>query len=839
MRAAAIFVGFLGLKACEGLVMPEARQLKVKVFPKDEIIPTDRTVKVTTSRVSTGTLEILPTLPAEVEPQTTGTLFTKISSRQSPLLTSDIPEPKKLLKAVASPTLKKPSEPRETMESKRQSSNIFSAAIGTNGPPSNIPRRSDHPVPRGSIVKNGPISTNKFYASFHLGPQTDPVYTFPYSLQWPKGGGVAKSWGLSVSHIEERQRVFGNNVFNGAAEYYLNPVGIQSMILSATELGSQTVLQLDSVTAFSARALLKPNAASAATITFPLVQGMAYVTGEFSGGHPMIQTGVFFRTMTRVQTNPKSGVVKYNFLLEDGTTWIVYGWARSGSALDLVLTNQGLAQSRNAFTGVVQIVKNPGSADSALDDGSAIYPTGVTLSGSVSGASGSYTMTFTRGGTTTGNLHVYALPHHVESFNSDTKSRLTSIRIQTTTKGRAALVRGNAWTMTETNLPTSMDFAPWDGTSKKTLSSAAKAAILPIAQSEISQDMNAQSNLDSMYFSGKALAKFAQIVYLTNDLLGNSGLAQAGLTNLKAAFSRFSGNKQQYPLTYESAWGGVVSSASYATGDPNIDFGNAYYNDHHFHYGYHILAAAYIAHLDPSWISANRDYVNMLVRDIANPSTSDTWFPQWRNFDWYHGHSWAHGLYVAADGKNQESSSEDAMAAYAIKLWGTVIGDTNMVARANLQLAVQTRSFRNYYYYEKSNTVQPSRFIGNKVAGILFENKIHHTTFFSPDIQAIQGIHMIPVHGPTGLVRSKNFIQEEWDAFFSNGRVDKFDNPWKGIAYAQYALVNPRAAWSFFSSSSFRDNWIDGGASRSWYMAYAAGKLPSLDTFFPSSAIGS
>lgn len=94
-----------------------------------------------------------------------------------------------------------------------------------------------------------------------------------------------------------------------------------------------------------------------------------------------------------------------------------------------------------------------------------------------------------------------------------------------------------------------------------------------------------------------------------------------------------------------------MSSASYVTGSDSADFGNTYYNDHHFHYGYHILAAATIAHLDPSWLKDNKDYVNTLVRDVANPSSKDKYFPIWRNFDWYHGHSWAHGLYAAADGK--------------------------------------------------------------------------------------------------------------------------------------------------------------------------------------------
>lgn len=50
----------------------------------------------------------------------------------------------------------------------------------------------------------------------------------------------------------------------------------------------------------------------------------------------------------------------------------------------------------------------------------------------------------------------------------------------------------------------------------------------------------------------QALAKFGQIVYVLNDMLGEKALAQAGLTKLKTAFSTFVNNKQKYPLVYES-----------------------------------------------------------------------------------------------------------------------------------------------------------------------------------------------------------------------------------------------------------------------------------------------
>lgn len=106
-----------------------------------------------------------------------------------------------------------------------------------------------------------------------------------------------------------------------------------------------------------------------------------------------------------------------------------------------------------------------------------------------------------------------------------------------------------------------------------------------------------------------------------------------------------------------AVWGGLTSTATYKTGNTGEDFGNTCYNDHHFHWGYFIYTAAVIGHLDPGWIPANKAWVNAMVRDIANPTTRDPYFPQYRSFDWYAGHSWAHGLFASLDGKVCEMRS--------------------------------------------------------------------------------------------------------------------------------------------------------------------------------------
>lgn len=488
-------------------------------YATSDIIPSTETVKVKTTAVQTGVAEVLPTL-SDVEPHTEGVLITDLDSSRPPLLTRIIATPTSLLQPLES-TTKEKREPEPTaheLVARQQSTgNIFDVAIGTNGPPSSIKRRSDHPVPRKEVRKSGPVQTNKFYSNFFLGDQTGPTYTFPYALSWSKGKGPASSWGIAISESEPSKRGFGPIEYNGASKYYINPVGIQSMIMSAKELGKNTILSIDQIGPHSARINLKKDGPSFPTIQMPLVQGMPFVTGTFVGGTPLIQSGVYFKSMTKVATNPKSGIVKYNFLLEDGTTWRVYGHNTKGQALNLKIVNNGLAESTRPFTGTLQIAKDPktGNSESALDECAGVYPAGLTLTGSVSGTTGSYTFRFKRAGYKTGAIYMYALPHHVASFDAATKRNVQTATIVTGTKGTATLVRTAVWTMVETNLPISMGYAPWDGTrERKALSTSAKNAIRDTALLEVSQDMNAQSNLDSMYFSGKVSSASAGFTLL-------------------------------------------------------------------------------------------------------------------------------------------------------------------------------------------------------------------------------------------------------------------------------------------------------------------------------------
>lgn len=87
---------------------------------------------------------------------------------------------------------------------------------------------------------------------------------------------------------------------------------------------------------------------------------------------------------------------------------------------------------------------------------------------------------------------------------------------------------------------------------------------------------------------------------------------------------------------------------------------------------------------------------------------------------------------------------------------------------------------------------------------------------------------MLPLSPSTAYTRNPTFITEEWNAYFADtafNPASKVAGGWRGILYGNYACVNPKAAWDFFSASNFDMGWIDGGASRTWYLAYSASEL--------------
>jgi endo-1,3(4)-beta-glucanase len=638
---------------------------------------------------------------------------------------------------------------------------------------------------------------------------------------------------MAISHTERRQFAFGPPEAGDQPRYFISPIGIYHIVLSAAELGPDTVLSVEDLQAFSVNANLAPSAGSKVIMTLPCVQGMGMTTAIYNDATPVLNSGVFFISLDYVAP-VNSATYKWRLTLNDGSQWLMYVTPIASQGIPpFKRENSSAIVGPPNFKGMVQVTKNPSgsAAEQYFDSAAGVFATNATVSATVNEGTGSYSLTWRKDGVLSQTLLMYALPHHVESFDQETRGAVKDISLVTTTKGYATAILADHMTMLENDLPNTIGFAPWaknangaaGGSENINLGADALALVHTTGQAELSQDFTEQTILNSMYYSGKGLAKFAAILYTMNSIAGNRNLAAAGLVKLKDVFNVFVNNTQPEPLVYDTVWKGAVSNATYRPPyDPGLDFGNTLYNDHHFHYGYFVYTAAVIGYLDGDWLSQgdNKAWVNTLVRDFANPVT-DAYFPFQRSFDWFHGHSWAKGLFESGDGKDQESTSEDTFATYALKMWGKISGDLNMEARANVQLAVQARSINNYFLLTSDNKNQPPQFLHNKNTGILFENKIDHTTYFGANPEFIQGIHMIPLNPSSAYTRSRQYAQEEWDTYFSQGRVDAVQGGWKAILYADLALIDPDTSYRFFADPEFNTP-LDGGASRTFYIAYAA-----------------
>jgi endo-1,3(4)-beta-glucanase len=210
----------------------------------------------------------------------------------------------------------------------------------------------------------------------------------------------------------------------------------------------------------------------------------------------------------------------------------------------------------------------------------------------------------------------------------------------------------------------------------------------------------------------------------------------------------------------------------------------------------------------------------LLLRDVATPNSGDPFFPKFRHFDWFRGHSYSHGVTAFADGKDQESSSEDVNFAYALFLYGTATKNARMATIGKLMTKLNARAIQTYFLMEDQNQVHPPSYRPNKVTGIFFDNKADYATWFSAEKYCIHGIQMIPITPVTEFVRTKQFVQEEWDAVLAKEKIvtsQDTGNPWLSLLYANYARVNRGTALSVLQQCA-----VDDGLTRSWALYMAA-----------------
>jgi endoglucanase Acf2 len=306
----------------------------------------------------------------------------------------------------------------------------------------------------------------------------------------------------------------------------------------------------------------------------------------------------------------------------------------------------------------------------------------------------------------------------------------------------------------------------------------------------VRRDAATGSDPRDTYWAGKELGRIAALHAVASELglQAEADALQARLrTRLESWFdARFDPADPSTGGTfyYEPRWGALIGYPA--------SFGSAAaLNDHHFHYGYFLRAAAELGRSDPAWLGpdAYGPFVDLLVRDIASSRRDDPAFPFLRNFDPYAGHSWASGDGVSGDGNNQESSSEALAAWTALVLLGEIRGDralrdTGIYLYASELAAVES------YWFDVEGQNHPADY-PHPVVPMIWGGKGAYATYFSAEPEALNGINWLPFHGGSlYLGRYPDFAARSYDALVAARGGTRW-KMWPDLVAMYRALSDP------------------------------------------------
>ena len=628
-----------------------------------------------------------------------------------------------------------------------------------------------------------------------------PIFTEPYRIEVK---ATDAPFGIQISYPYQ-YRFHGPWNDNGAIQYYGHALGIQNLGFSATTFEAPK-LKITNWDDFAVHVVLDDTGGK---IESDFVRGMAFVSAKYTGLTPVVQTDHAITQFTQV--HPRKYIVQLN----NGQKWVLF----SNKNITFTQDGQRLIGDRQ-FNGVLRtaLITADSSNENQYDAFAECRVVGGTLQ---TNSSMAYSIVWkTKGLCNKGLLH-YALIHHMDTLQSKTYET-SGVNLNSATHGSMTgiVVRNKKWRFNEPS-DVSIGFYPPRSPSQEHM---LKYNIYELLKEDIRASWSIPQD-GSYYFNGKAAQKYASLCLMAADsaIVGtDQSLKTECVRKLQGIYTNYIENTWTHPLIYDEVYRGLSSSEAFKYNDPWRDFGNTAFNDHHYHYGYWITASAILKFLDPTWSRMNEldKMVNLMVRDAANPSTLDQWFPRFRHFDWFVGHSYSHGVSPFADGKDQESTSEEINFHYGLMLWGKASGNANLEKLGKLMLKVNSRAINHYFLMTDDNKVHPKELIPNKVSGIFFDNKVDYATWFGPNREYIHGIQMLPVSPIQELYRKKEFVRQEWEQVLS--KIDIITNPqsqspWQSLLFANVASANQELALTKLTTVP-----MDDGLSRSWALYYAA-----------------
>ena len=324
----------------------------------------------------------------------------------------------------------------------------------------------------------------------------------------------------------------------------------------------------------------------------------------------------------------------------------------------------------------------------------------------------------------------------------------------------------------------------------------------------------AKPDFADTYWEGKYLGTLASLSGIA-DAVEAVDLQEAFTHEIRRRLENWftaTAEKEEPVFYYEKNWGTLIGSRPSYESDRLL-------NDHHFHYGYFIRAAAEVARVDPEWAQEWGPMVRLLIRDIASSNRSDALFPHLRCFDKYAGHSWASGDSNFPDGNNQESSSESLNAWYGLMLWGAATGDQELQDLGVILFNTE-RTAVEEYWFDVSGTNYPND-CPNVALGMVWGGKGAFATWFSSDIDCIHGINWLPfTPASVYMGRHPEYVRRNFERIVSKRKDGKdFNKGWGDLVVMFGALSDPQPAISHLkthptckiesgNSRAFMEHWV-------------------------------
>jgi len=608
----------------------------------------------------------------------------------------------------------------------------------------NLPRNSIPYKRLSSTTKYNIFPTNQWFSDLFVENNKNIVQCYPYNMIYQDGFYFDYSKGLNCSGNICDSTTISNT--DGDLSYY--STFNKNLHISQIPNSQKILLYYDSMTV-----IIREYTSCFVYIDYILVKGSPYLTMLYKEVPFELITETIdinsIENITNVQTDDET---KNNKVVINNS-WVIY----FDQPVEIMKINNKI-KTKNDYSGVVRIAYLPRLINSTpfgqneisegadyeshlsyLDKYYKTYPVGCNIEYFTDRQDKiikSY-VNFNWKTNSNGNpdeLAMICLPHH--KFTIDRKPgstyniktiKLTDIEYNTGVKGPGRMVIGNVW-----NLIDAINGQIFDPKNPIRTNHVINTSIgngnkvLTQWKTDVNNILKKTIYSEDFLIYSQELASLANLLTLAYQLNIKSGNELSLLLNRIQLLLNYMNNNEMVislsgktiknKLIYDEEWGGIVVGIS---NDPESKYGNNIQLFGNIIYTYTIFK-----NYKPSF---DCSFIETLIRDVANPSSSDKDFPLWRCKDWFSSMSYTGGFntdnITNIYGRETNKIGQIINCYYSIYCYGFLTNNINLIDVSLTLLLTEMSSFKTYFQSDLNLIDLPSIFNDKSTVNKWQDNK--------------------------------------------------------------------------------------------------------------------